>query len=92
MTIGGKEYKNEGSYELAPGQTWEHGFDGIAAPHISTNAVFKVNNGVSATVTNEGITSYGGAIESKLGMIAGKLFTSSEKTGGWKLLLYLPMV
>ena len=56
MTIDGNTYNNNEAYPLSPGETWEHGFDGVAAPHLRENQVLKVTNGVSLTITNSEYT------------------------------------
>lgn len=82
MTVDGKKYDNNGSYELKPGEIWEHGFDGVAAPHISVGSVYKVNNGVSVTVTNDDVNPHwfgSGSFFAKLGT-----FIGGKDGGGWK--------
>ncbi len=83
MTVDGKEYKNEGSYPLKPGETWEHGFDGVAAPHISEGSVYKVNDGVSMNVSDTKVTTYPTSLKGIPAVILeGK--SMSTLTGGWK--------
>ncbi|SRR5690554_3614844 len=55
MTVDGKEYANGGSYPLAPKQSWHYGIDGVAAPHLKKEKVYKVSTGSSVTVTNNDI-------------------------------------
>lgn len=84
MVVEGKEYKNGGAYPLKPGEIWEHGFDGVAAPHISKGSIFKASNGVSVTVSEKNITWSGGDFRSQAAMYLGKTFSGSDYTGGWK--------
>jgi len=55
MTIDGVEYKNDGSYELKPGETWKYGIDGVSAPHLVKGKVYKVSTGSTVVVTNDDI-------------------------------------
>jgi hypothetical protein len=80
MTIDGVEYDNGGSYALAPGQSWYHPIDGVAAPHIEQGEVFKLNDGITATVTNKKISWSGGkSYREKIGQS-----TWFNESGGWK--------
>ncbi|KFC19309.1 hypothetical protein IO90_08345 [Chryseobacterium sp. FH1] len=96
MVINGVEYLDGGSYSLEPGESWFHPIDGVAAPHLRSEEVFKLSNGVRATVTDSDIDrdSSTANLLAKTSMWAGGLgvnnmnpFGSGSKavySGGWK--------
>ena|SRR5690606_32740086 len=91
MIIDGKEYENGGSYPLAPKQSWYYPIDGVAVPHIRKKEVYKLSDGVVATVTNKKLSWKSGLVSGGL-MNAGKIFPNKTYTGGWKNESWLRMI
>jgi hypothetical protein len=75
-TIYYKPESGSKSVTLGPGETFQGAFDGFAAPHIKENAVYKVVDGVSATVSESEID-----INTNSSV---KLMLGQFIKGGWK--------
>ncbi len=79
MTVAEKEYKNGIAYPLAPKQSWYYAIDGLAAPYIKKEMVYKLNNTIRAHVSNKKVSWRGGNFFSKIGQS-----TWFDESGGWK--------
>ena len=69
------DYENGGSYPLEAGKDLYMKIDGVAAPHLRKNQVFKVPDGSRVTISNTTISYQSDNIKSKAAMMI---------KGGWK--------
>lgn len=92
ITINGVKYLDGGSYALAPGKSWYYPIDGVSAPHLKKNMVFKLADNMGIKISNDGLTESmmnfkPKTFASKTLMIVGSMGFESignSSTGGWK--------
>ncbi|WP_299176302.1 hypothetical protein [uncultured Chryseobacterium sp.] len=94
ITINGVKYSEDGSYPLAAGKSWYYPVDGVAAPHINKEQVFKLSDGMSLEVTNKSynwtyksggfLRSLGSYTSMYGGDSLGLNTILTKDTGGWK--------